>query len=158
MNRALINHCFSAGSAVAVAATTLAAEAGKDPWLATYLALSAVLACEAAGWLWRQAYPLRPKARRVIQRPKPPAQKARTTVPLREARVSDLGPGEFVQVQCVCGRAEMLTTATLAAAGVPPQQKMFDLGRQMRCNACEASGCAMVSVTRGKLAGVTPTR
>lgn len=152
MNRALVSHCCSIGIALAVAAAALAAEAGKEPWLVAYLALSAALTGEAAGWLWRQVHPLRPPEPKLQRNLPPPTKKVRA-VPLREARVSDLGLGEFVRVQCVCGRAEVLTAATLATAGVPPQQKMVDLGRRMHCEDCAARGCALVSVKRGKVSG-----
>ena len=35
-------------------------------------------------------------------------------VPFYAARVSDLGPGDFVHVECSCGHTERLTAAMLA--------------------------------------------
>jgi hypothetical protein len=29
--------------------------------------------------------------------------------PLYDARISDLGPGDFVHVECACGHSELLT-------------------------------------------------
>jgi hypothetical protein len=45
-------------------------------------------------------------------------------VPLYAARISDLSPGDLVQVECGCGHSEMLTTAMLATAS----------GRIKRCS------------------------
>jgi hypothetical protein len=53
-------------------------------------------------------------------------------VPFYAARVSDLGPGDLVQVECVCGHTERLTAAMLTTAGVTPDSKVQDLGSRMR--------------------------
>jgi hypothetical protein len=36
--------------------------------------------------------------------------------PLYDARISDLGTGDFVHVECACGHTELLTAAMLATA------------------------------------------
>ena len=66
--------------------------------------------------------------------------------PLYDARVSDLGPGDFVEVECACGHSELLTAQMLATAGVGPETKVLDLGARMRCRECDAKGRAVVSV------------
>jgi hypothetical protein len=48
-------------------------------------------------------------------------------VPFYAARVSDLGPSDFVQLECACGHMERLTAAMLANAGVKPDRKVQDL-------------------------------
>lgn len=65
-------------------------------------------------------------------------------VPLYAARASDLGPGDFVQVECSCGHTELLTAAMLATAGVAPDRKILDLGTRMRCRECDERGRAVV--------------
>ena len=61
-------------------------------------------------------------------------------VPFYAARVADLGPGGFVQVECICGHTERLTAAMLTTAGVRPDEKVQDLGRRMRCRQCDEKG------------------
>jgi hypothetical protein len=60
--------------------------------------------------------------------------------PLYDARVADLGPGDFVQVECACGHIERLTAAMLATAGVTPDSRAQDLGSRMRCRECDQTG------------------
>jgi hypothetical protein len=38
--------------------------------------------------------------------------------PFWDARVGDLGPGDLVKVECLCGHTEMLTGAMLRTAGL----------------------------------------
>jgi hypothetical protein len=40
--------------------------------------------------------------------------------PLYDARIEDLGPGDFVRVECACGHIERLTAAMLTTVGVMP--------------------------------------
>lgn len=70
-------------------------------------------------------------------------------VPLYAARVSDLGPGDLVQVECRCGHNELLTPATLATAGVAPDVKVLGLNSRMRCRECDERGKAVVSIKWG---------
>ena len=44
-------------------------------------------------------------------------------VPFYAARVSDLGPGDFVQVECACGHTERLMIAMLSTAGLAPHER-----------------------------------
>jgi hypothetical protein len=57
-------------------------------------------------------------------------------VPLYAARISDLGPDDFVQVECGCGHVELLTATMLATAGVGPDQKVLDLKAKLKCQEC----------------------
>ena len=67
-------------------------------------------------------------------------------VPFYAARVSDLGPGDVVQVECRCGHTERLTAAMLTTAGVEQHYKVQDLGNRMRCRECDAKGRAAISI------------
>jgi hypothetical protein len=66
--------------------------------------------------------------------------------PLYAAGVSDLGPGDFIQVECPCGHTELLTAAMLATAGVALDRKVIDLAGRMRCRECDERGKAVVSI------------
>jgi hypothetical protein len=57
-------------------------------------------------------------------------------VPLYAARISDLGPDDFVQVECGCGHVELLAATMLATAGVGPDQKVLDLKAKLKCQEC----------------------
>lgn len=37
---------------------------------------------------------------------------------LFEARLEDLGPGDLVKIECICGHSELLTASMLTTAGV----------------------------------------
>jgi hypothetical protein len=70
-------------------------------------------------------------------------------VPLYAARIQDLGPGDFVKVECTaCRHVELLAPDKLRIKGVPlpPYTPVLDLERQLRCRECDAKGKAVVSV------------
>jgi len=67
-------------------------------------------------------------------------------VPFYAARVSDLGPGDFVQVGCSCGHIERLTAGTLTTAGVGPDERVQGLEGRMRCRECDEKGRAVTSI------------
>jgi hypothetical protein len=67
-------------------------------------------------------------------------------VPFYAARVSDLGPGDLVQVECLCGHTERLTGAMLTTAGVEPDEKVQGLESRMRCRECDERGRAVISI------------
>jgi len=69
-------------------------------------------------------------------------------VPFYAARVSDLGPGDYVQVECACGHTERLTAAMLTTAGLGPDEKVQGLERRMRCRECDEKGRAVISIRR----------
>jgi len=70
-------------------------------------------------------------------------------VPLYAARIEDLGPGDFVRVQCMaCGHDELLTADQLRVKGLalPPHTPLVDLEPRLRCRECDARGKAIVSI------------
>ena len=67
-------------------------------------------------------------------------------VALYAARVWDLGPSDFVQVECACGHTERLTAAMLTTAGVGPDQRVQGLEGRMRCRECDEKGRAVISI------------
>ena len=69
-------------------------------------------------------------------------------VSLYAARVSDLGPGDFVKVECVaCGHGELIpATGLLHGLRLPPTTRILDLEPQLRCRECDATGRAVVSI------------
>jgi hypothetical protein len=67
-------------------------------------------------------------------------------VPFYAARVSDLGPSDFVLVECICGHTERLTAAMLTSTGVKPDRKVQELGSRMRCRECDEKGRAVISI------------
>jgi hypothetical protein len=155
MRRSRVSRCVSIGSGLAVAAAVLVAGGSEVVWLAAFAGLSTALIGEIAGWLWRDTHP---RKRRVAHRAaaQGAAQQKRPTAPVQipvyAAQVGDLGPNDFVRIECMCGRAEVLTSETLATAGVAPGRKLTDLGHRMRCRDCVERGCAIVSVKQGKRA------
>ena len=49
-------------------------------------------------------------------------------VPLYAARIEDLGPGDFVKVDCAaCEHTGLLAPAFLSRLGLSPQDKVLDL-------------------------------
>jgi hypothetical protein len=41
--------------------------------------------------------------------------------PLYDARIKDLGPGDFVRVECICGHSELIPSSGLQqGVGLPP--------------------------------------
>ena len=68
---------------------------------------------------------------------------------LYEARIQDLGPGDFVKAECsACGHAELLASDQLRIRGLPlpPHTPVLDLEPRLRCRGCDARGRVMVSV------------
>ena len=66
-------------------------------------------------------------------------------VPLYTARVQDLAPGDFVNVECtVCRHEELLPPDRLRIKGLPlpPYTPVLDLERRFRCRECDAKGKA----------------
>ena len=64
-------------------------------------------------------------------------------VPLYAARIEDLGPGDFVRVQCMaCGHDELLTADQLRVKGLrlPPTTLVLGLEPRLRCRECDAKG------------------
>jgi hypothetical protein len=77
-------------------------------------------------------------------------------VPLYAARIQDLGPGDFVKVECVaCGHVELLAPGKLRIKGLalPPYTPVLDLEPRLRCRECDARGKAVVSIRWAEAAG-----
>jgi hypothetical protein len=62
--------------------------------------------------------------------------------PFYDARLSDLGPSDYVVAECACGHVEMLTAGMLATAGVKEHEWIKELSRRLRCQACQKAGRA----------------
>jgi hypothetical protein len=69
-------------------------------------------------------------------------------VPLYAARIEDLGPGDFVRVECAaCGHDVLIThTALLQGLRLQPYDRVLDLEPRFRCRECDTRGKAVVSV------------
>jgi hypothetical protein len=69
-------------------------------------------------------------------------------VPLYSARIEDLGPGDFVRVQCVaCGHDEIIPRVSLLVGlRLPPETLILDLEPRFRCRDCDAKGKAVATV------------
>jgi hypothetical protein len=66
---------------------------------------------------------------------------------LYAARLGDLGPGDLVEVECVCGHSQALTASMLATAGMgKPYETIMELQRRLRCRECDERGKVVVSV------------
>ena len=69
-------------------------------------------------------------------------------VSLSAARVQDLGPDDFLLVECIaCGHDEMIPKVGLTQGLRLPQQMLIvDLEPRLRCRECDAKGKALVTV------------
>ena len=72
-------------------------------------------------------------------------------VPLYLARIEDLGPGDFVKIDCAaCGHTALLTPASLTRLGLGPRLKVLDLKDRVRCRRCGVRRRAVVSIKWAK--------
>jgi hypothetical protein len=70
--------------------------------------------------------------------------------PLYAARLEDLGPGDFVQVRCVCGHEDLLpASGFIQGMKLPLYFHVLDLAPKMRCRECDERGKAVVSIKWG---------
>ena len=54
--------------------------------------------------------------------------------PLYDARIEDLGDGDYLRVECVCGHSEMIPRVGLVVGWrLPPYTCVLDLERRFRC-------------------------
>lgn len=68
-------------------------------------------------------------------------------LPLYAARIEDLGPGDFVKVDCAARHhVAPLTPKALLRTGLSPAAKVLDLKGRLRCRGCGRKGRAVVSV------------
>jgi hypothetical protein len=70
---------------------------------------------------------------------------------LYEARIGDLGPGDFVKVECICGHDVLMPSSGLQQGQkLPPYMPVLDLESRFRCRECDARGKAVVSIKWGE--------
>ena len=69
-------------------------------------------------------------------------------VPLYAARIEDLGPGDFVRVECLaCGHDLLIPPSSLLnGPRLPPYTPVLDLEQRLRCRECDLRGKAVVSI------------
>src|SRR5947208_475449 len=62
-------------------------------------------------------------------------------VPLYACRIEDLGPGDFVKVDCtMCDHTALLAPVFLFRLGLEPRDKVLDLRPRVRCRGCGVRG------------------
>jgi hypothetical protein len=71
--------------------------------------------------------------------------------PLYDARVQDLGSGDFLQVQCAaCGHDELVPVIGLTRGlQLPPHTPILSLQGRFRCRECDQRGKVMLSIRWG---------
>ena len=68
-------------------------------------------------------------------------------IPLYAKRVSDLGPREWVVLECACGHVGMMTKSQLLEIPrVKPNWNVLGLQLVVRCLACRKKGRVMITV------------
>ena len=67
-------------------------------------------------------------------------------VPFYAARLEDLGSGDLLEIECVCGHVDRLTAAMLATAGARADDKLGDLAPRLWCRECDERGKVVVSI------------
>jgi hypothetical protein len=68
-------------------------------------------------------------------------------VRLYAARIEDLGPGDYVPVECTeCGHDIERRSAARRGLPLPPHTPILDLERWFRRRECDAKGKAVVSI------------
>ena len=68
-------------------------------------------------------------------------------VPLYAARIEDLGPRDFVRVECACGHDEMIAAAGLThGMRLPPTRKYSTCNRGCGAAKCESRGSVSLSI------------
>lgn len=71
----------------------------------------------------------------------------RTIKRLYDARLEDLGPGDLIQVECACGRVELIPPiGFLQGMRLPPITRVLDLEPRLRCRQCDERGKVIVSI------------
>ena len=68
--------------------------------------------------------------------------------PLYDARIEDLGDGDFLRVECAgCGHDEMIPPiGLLQGLRLPPYMRVLDLERRFRCRECDQRGKVVLSI------------
>ena len=71
----------------------------------------------------------------------------RVIKPMYAARLGDLEQGDFVKVECGCGRTEFVPGGGLAdRVNLPPHFPVSDLERRLRCRECDQKGKVILSI------------
>jgi hypothetical protein len=73
-------------------------------------------------------------------------------MPLYAARIEDLGPGDFVKMECgACGHDTLIpASALLQGLRLSSASLVLDLQPRLRCRECDARGKAVVSIKWGR--------
>ena len=67
--------------------------------------------------------------------------------PLYDARLEDLGSGDFLHVKCVCGHDLLIPHVGLQQGWrLPPYMRVLDLEPRFRCRECDQRGKVVLSV------------
>jgi hypothetical protein len=66
--------------------------------------------------------------------------------PLYDARLSDLGPDDYVRVECACGHEALLAEWLIRNAGLSPEQHVLKSERKFRCRECDRKGSTSVMI------------
>jgi hypothetical protein len=75
----------------------------------------------------------------------------RVMVPLYAARIEDLGPVDFMVVEChSCNNVGLLSARFLLSLGFPPYTALKSLQRYTRCRGCGVCGRGDISIRWGK--------
>jgi hypothetical protein len=68
-------------------------------------------------------------------------------VPLYAARVSDLEPGDFVEVKCACGHEQLIAPVALTQSlKLAPDDRILNLEKRLRCRECDQRGRVLVGI------------
>lgn len=71
-------------------------------------------------------------------------------VPLYQARIEDLGPGDFLRVECAaCGHDALIHSSALPRLQFQPSDLVLGLENRLRCRECDVRGKAVVSIRWG---------
>jgi hypothetical protein len=67
--------------------------------------------------------------------------------PFYDARIEDLGEGDYLRVECVCGHSEMVPRIGLVVGmRLPASMKVLDLQSRFRCRECDRKGSVSLSI------------
>jgi hypothetical protein len=108
--------------------------------------------------MWTRTYPATLEVDSLIDDPfETNRELGERMVPLYAARILDLGPGDFVKIDCgACSHTALLAPAFLNRLGINPLHKVLDLQDRVRCRGCGARGRAIVSIRWGSQSTDTP--
>ena len=71
----------------------------------------------------------------------------RVIKPMYDARLGDLEQGDYVKVECECGRVQLVPDYGLAdRVRLPPYTPALDLETRLRCRECDQRGKVILSI------------